>query len=111
MKNNKITSEKFSRREFLGTSALVTAGTLLSPLLSFGNNSSKAKGNVSKEKPDSRFAGVQIGAITYSFRDLDGGLEATLKACIDAGLNSVELMGYKCRGLSWCPEKSGKALS
>ena len=36
---------------------------------------------------------MQIGAITYSFRDLEGGLEATLKACIDAGISSIELMG------------------
>ncbi|WP_286879721.1 sugar phosphate isomerase/epimerase family protein [Proteiniphilum sp. UBA7639] len=93
MKNNKITSEKFSRREFLGTTAFVTAGTLLSPVLSFGNNSLKVNGNVSIEKPNSRFAGVQIGVITYSFRDLEGGLEATLKACTEAGLSSVELMG------------------
>ncbi len=95
MRNNKITSEKLSRRGFLGTTALVAAGTLFPSVLSCGSNSKPVSrtGNTSSRIPDSLFAGVQIGAITYSFRDLEGGLEATLNACIDAGLSSVELMG------------------
>lgn len=94
MKNNTITFEKLSRRGFLGTTALVVAGALLPSAASCGSNPKPAirAGNTSLI-PDSQFAGVQIGAITYSFRDLEGGLEATLQACIDAGLSSVELMG------------------
>ncbi|MDR1331275.1 MAG: sugar phosphate isomerase/epimerase [Tannerella sp.] len=45
-------------------------------------------------KPDSKFGGVQIGAITYSFRSMpDQSLTATLDNAVAAGLSSVELMG------------------
>jgi sugar phosphate isomerase/epimerase len=45
-------------------------------------------------KPDSKFGGVQIGAITYSFRSMpDQSLAATLDYAVRAGLGSVELMG------------------
>ncbi|MEZ5069621.1 MAG: sugar phosphate isomerase/epimerase [Bacteroidales bacterium] len=42
---------------------------------------------------NSKYGGVQIGTITYSFRDLNGGIDAVLQACVDAGVSSVELMG------------------
>src|ERR1041385_5465231 len=44
-------------------------------------------------KPDSRFKGVQIGAITYSFRALPSSADDILKYCLELGLNSIELMG------------------
>jgi sugar phosphate isomerase/epimerase len=43
-------------------------------------------------KPDSRFGGVQIGTITYSFRELPGSAEDILKYCVELGINSIELM-------------------
>jgi sugar phosphate isomerase/epimerase len=43
-------------------------------------------------KPDSRFHGVLIGAITYSFRALPGSAEETLKYCLDCGISGIELM-------------------
>jgi sugar phosphate isomerase/epimerase len=43
--------------------------------------------------PNSKFAGVQIGAITYSFRSLPGSIEETLKYCVDSGVSAIELMG------------------
>ncbi|MEA4915983.1 sugar phosphate isomerase/epimerase [Proteiniphilum sp.] len=94
MKNEKETSHKLSRRQFLGTTAVIGTGALFPSVLTYGSNSNRVNtGNISDQLPDSQFAGVQIGAITYSFRDLRGGLEATLNACIEAGLSSVELMG------------------
>lgn len=46
------------------------------------------------DKPDSKFGGVQIGAITYSFRSMpDQTLPAILDYTVQAGLSSVELMG------------------
>lgn len=94
MENKKEIPGKLSRRNFLGTTAAVTAGALLSPVLSYGANSRQVgiTDAPTERMPNSRFAGVQIGVITYSFRDLEGGLEATLNACVEAGLNSVELM-------------------
>jgi len=41
---------------------------------------------------NSNIGGVQIGAITYSWRSMPGGLENIIKYCIEAGLSSVELM-------------------
>lgn len=45
-----------------------------------------------QEAVNSKYGGVQIGAITYSFRDIRE-VPAVLQACVDAGLSSVELMG------------------
>lgn len=90
MKNKEIFSKKFSRRYFLGTVAAAATASIIPATASGGSpkNFSAVGG-----APDSRFGGVQVGAITYSFRDLPGGVDAILKACVDAGLSSVELMG------------------
>ena len=46
------------------------------------------------QKPDSKFGGVQIGTITYSFRSMpDQTLEGMLKYTVQSGISSVELMG------------------
>jgi len=46
------------------------------------------------KKPDSKFRGVQIGAITYSFRSMpDQSLPALLNYAVRTGISSVELMG------------------
>jgi len=44
-------------------------------------------------KPDSKFGGVQIGCITYSYRSMPGGAEAVLQHIVDSGISSVELKG------------------
>ena len=79
-----------SRRQFMGTSASLAAGLALAfkPVLgapailrSFG-------------KSNSLINGVQIGVITYSYRDLpDQSAEATLKYVLDSGVSAIELMG------------------
>ena len=44
-------------------------------------------------KPDSKIKGVQIGAITYSYRSMpDQSAEATLQYLIDSGVSACELM-------------------
>ena len=47
------------------------------------------------DKPNSKFGGVQIGAITYSYRWMP---EATIPAIADqvaaSGVSSIELMGF-----------------
>ena len=45
-----------------------------------------------QEPVNSNYGGVQIGAITYSFRSISD-IDQVLQACVDAGLSSVELMG------------------
>lgn len=44
-------------------------------------------------KPDSNFGGVQIGAITYSWRSLPNTPADIVKYCVQAGISSIELMG------------------
>src|SRR5579884_2930485 len=45
-------------------------------------------------KPNSRIKGVQIGAITYSYRSMpDQSAEATLRYIVDSGISAIELMG------------------
>lgn len=45
-------------------------------------------------KNDSKIKGVQIGAITYSYRSMpDQSLEAVLNYAVESGVSSVELMG------------------
>ncbi len=44
-------------------------------------------------KPDSKFGGVQIGAITYSFRTLPSTAADIRRYCVELGINSIELMG------------------
>lgn len=63
------------------------------------NNSFTPEGNTSPKRPEdqkeginSNYGGVQIGAITYSFRSIRE-IDDVLQACVDAGLSSVELMG------------------
>ena len=46
------------------------------------------------QKPNSKFGGVQIGTITYSYRDMpDQTLEGILNYTVQSGISAVELMG------------------
>lgn len=53
--------------------------------------------------PDSRFAGVQIGVITYSFRALPGSAGNTLQYCLDCGLSAIELMSGPAESYAGAP--------
>jgi sugar phosphate isomerase/epimerase len=54
-------------------------------------------------RPDSKFSGVQVGVITYSFRALPGSAEETLKYCVDCGISAVELMSNVAEGFAGAP--------
>jgi len=82
-KNDKTNS--ISRRKFIGTTAAATVAMAFTPL-SYGNS-------LMKSKPDSNFGGVQIGAITYSWRSMPGSAQDILNYCVEAGISSIELMG------------------
>jgi len=71
-----------SRRSFMGGAAALAASAML-PRQAFG-----AAG-----KPDSKFNGVQIGVITYSYRSMPSSAEDLLGYLVQNGLSSVELMG------------------
>jgi len=80
MKNDDVT---FSRRSFLGGATALAASSLM-PNLTWA-----AAGAL----PNSKFNGVQIGVITYSYRSLPGSAEDLLKYVVQCGISSIELMG------------------
>jgi len=56
-------------------------------------------------QPNSLINGVQIGVITYSFRDMpDQSAEATLKYVLDAGVSAIELMGDPAESFAGKPK-------
>lgn len=80
-----------TRRRFLGTATTLIAGSVAASNRLFG---APALVRSLGEKPNSRINGVQIGVITYSFRDMpDQSAEATLKYVLDSGVSAIELMG------------------
>ena len=92
MKNSGKSMNGISRRKFLGSTAAAAALTMVP--LSYGCTSktpAAAEPAVSG-KPNSKFGGVQIGAITYSWRSMPGGVENIIKYCKEAGISSIELM-------------------
>jgi sugar phosphate isomerase/epimerase len=83
-----------TRRRFIGNFAL-GAGALSVLPLSLNESCSgpvSEQGNNSNQT-NSEFSGVQIGTITYSWRDLPSSAENVLQYCIDCGISSIELMG------------------
>ena len=80
MHNEKTT---LSRRAFVGTAAGLAAASMMR-----GRASAAAVA-----PPNSKFNGVQIGVITYSYRSLPGSAEDILKYATECGINSIELMG------------------
>ena len=46
-----------------------------------------------RDKPDSNFKGVQVGAITYSWRSMPGTPKDIINYCTQNGISSIELMG------------------
>jgi hypothetical protein len=81
---------QLSRRKFLSTAATAAATIAILPV-SFSSRSSSSSG-AATSKLNSKFSGVQIGVITYSFRDMGSNVDNTIKACIDSGCSSIELM-------------------
>ncbi len=77
-----------SRRNFLRQSSFASLGLFMAGR-SFAANAM----NLFQHKPDSLIHGVQIGAITYSFRSLPGNPDQVLQYCIDSNISAIELMG------------------
>ncbi len=71
-----------SRRDFLALSSALGIGMFLpKDILAMG------------PKPNSKFAGVQMGVITYSFRSMPGEIDQLINYCTTCGINAIELMG------------------
>lgn len=65
-------------------------------------------GRLLAAKPNSNFGGVQIGAITYSFRALPASAEETLKYCVECGISAIELMSNVPEGYAGAPMPAGR---
>jgi sugar phosphate isomerase/epimerase len=89
-----------SRRKFLGSTAALAAVSMVpAGLIEVPYIQKQAAGN-----PNSKFGGVQIGAITYSWRSMPGGLENIIKYAKAAGLSSVELMSGDLENFLGAPQ-------
>lgn len=89
-----------SRRSFIGTTTLAAAGLAFVPTAL-----AAAMG-----KPNSKFGGVQIGAITYSWRSMPSSAEDILKYCVEAGISSIELMGNVAEEYAGIPAGAPRPL-
>jgi sugar phosphate isomerase/epimerase len=97
------TNNKTSRREFIGKSALAITGITLGAHKIFG---APAILKNRPGKPDSKFNGVQLGVISYSFRSLPVNAEQVLQYCIEANVSAIELMGTTAEAFAGAPHSS-----
>lgn len=95
-----------SRRHFLGLSAAALAGVTLIPTLTSCNGAQTAAPAAapSDGKPNSNFAGVRMGTITYSWRSMPMNLENLIKYCREANVSYLELMGSDLEACLGAPE-------
>jgi hypothetical protein len=97
LKNDSMSHQQNnSRRDFLTHSAIFGLGMLLpKDMLAFGPN------------PDSKFGGVQMGVITYSFRSMPGNIDQLIDYCKTCGINAIELMGEPAEAFAGSPVPFG----
>lgn len=108
--NLPILTSSVSRRQFIGATALAAAGTALAGNSAFAaaapaassaptTPNAIAASNYAKAlveaygRPNSKFNGVQVGTITYSFRSMPSSAEDLLKYCVISGISAIEMMG------------------
>ncbi|AUD02637.1 sugar phosphate isomerase/epimerase family protein [Spirosoma pollinicola] len=92
-----------TRRQFLGATAALVSGAVLGSNKLFG--APAILRNIIK--PNSLINGVQIGTITYSFRDMpDQSAEATLQYVLDCGISAIELMGGPAESFAGAPKNT-----
>jgi sugar phosphate isomerase/epimerase len=91
-----------TRRDFLGTTATLIGAATLGNQKVFGM---PALIRSLGDGPGSRINGVQIGTITYSFREMpDQSAEATLQYVLDCGISAIELMGGPAETFAGAPK-------
>jgi sugar phosphate isomerase/epimerase len=80
-------NDQISRRKFLNAAASVAALSAIPFNYGFKNFTAGT------QKPNSNFGGVQIGAITYSWRSMPQSPQDIIRYCQMAGISTLELMG------------------
>lgn len=96
----------FSRREFIKKGSAALSAVALSAT---GLRGAPAILK-SLARPDSKFAGVQIGVISYSFRSLPCNAEQLLKYCLDCNISAIELMGNTGEAFAGAPFASTEPM-
>jgi len=97
-------SSRLSRRELLAGAAGASLSLIAGSALSRASAQAAAR-------PNSKFNGVQIGAITYSFRSLPSTAEDILGYVTGCGLSSIELMGDPAEKFAGVPSGGGRRRS
>ena len=97
MSNSKKTIQNNSRRNFLYQSSLASLG------LVFMGKNALAANSFFLANPSSKIKGVQIGAITYSFRSMPGSAEQLIQYLKEAGISAIELMGDPAEAYAGSP--------
>jgi len=87
MKSFHKNSNSSSRRSFIRQSSIATAGLLIGP------GHVRSMFHAIPRKPNSKFFGVQVGVITYSYRSIPHDIDQLLQFIVDSGISAVELMG------------------
>ncbi len=95
-----MNDKEFSRRQFLGNAALALGGVTLLTDKVFGMPAYIKN----LDKPNSLFNGVQVGAITYSWRSMPSDAESILQYCKDCNISAIELMGSTGEPSAGAPE-------
>jgi sugar phosphate isomerase/epimerase len=104
MGNSIKSSKTVSRRKFIGLSVAAAAFSIIPENYRYGSQQGPQKGN----KPDSRFGGVQVGTITYSWRSMPQSAEEILQYCLQTGISSIEWQGYAAEKYAGIPQGSSK---
>jgi len=108
MEKSGNSGRQLSRRKFLGSTATVAAFSMMPVNLLSKSISTNRQAAVTA--PDSKFGGVQIGTITYSWRDVPGGVENIIKYCKETGISSIELMSNDVEEFLGAPKNPMMAM-
>lgn len=102
--NKKLTA--LSRRQFISRSAAAVTG------LTVASGSVLGAPAIIRNlgKPNSKFNGVQVGAITYSWRSLPVNAEQVLRYCIDCNVSAIELMGPTAEAFAGAPHTNTEPM-
>jgi sugar phosphate isomerase/epimerase len=108
MEESGDTGHRITRRDFVGYTAALAAVPLVpgvpglpavpAPRPTLGQQAGR---------PDSKFGGVQIGTITYSFRALPSSAEEILGYLVRSGIGSIELMSDPAEQFAGAPAYEG----
>ncbi|MFT3747680.1 MAG: TIM barrel protein [Agriterribacter sp.] len=93
-----------SRRSFLLKGSMASLGL-------FASGAVFSKGLLLPDKPNSKFAGVQVGVITYSYRSMPHDIHQLLQFIVDSGVSAVELMGEAPEKYAGIPEDKTKVAA